>query len=56
MVPFTSWEELGELRDGARKRGIEGLMLKRADSLYVSGRPKGPRFHLNHGPFGRPET
>jgi DNA ligase-1 len=44
MVPFTSWDELRELRDGARDRGIEGLMLKRADSLYVAGRPRGPWF------------
>ena len=49
MVPFTSWDELGELRDGARQRGIEGLMLKRADSLYVSGRPKGPWFKWKRG-------
>jgi DNA ligase-1 len=49
MVPFTSWDELGELRDGARRRGIEGLMLKRADSLYVSGRPKGPWFKWKRG-------
>jgi DNA ligase-1 len=49
MVPFTSWGELGELRDGARQRGIEGLMLKRADSLYVSGRPKGPWFKWKRG-------
>jgi DNA ligase-1 len=44
LVPFASWEELRELRDGARDRGIEGLMLKRADSLYLAGRPKGPWF------------
>jgi len=49
MVPFTSWEELKELRDGARERGIEGLMLKRADSLYVAGRPKGPWFKWKRG-------
>jgi DNA ligase-1 len=49
MVPFTSWDELGELRDGARQRGVEGLMLKRADSLYVSGRPKGPWFKWKRG-------
>ena len=49
MVPFTSWGGLGELRDGARQRGIEGLMLKRADSLYVSGRPKGPWFKWKRG-------
>ena len=38
-----------ELRDGARERGIEGLMLKRADSLYVAGRPKGPWFKWKRG-------
>ena len=36
-------------RQGARERGIEGLMLKRADSLYVSGRPKGPWFKWKRG-------
>jgi DNA ligase-1 len=49
LVPFVSWQELAELRDGARARGIEGLMLKRADSLYVSGRPKGPWFKWKRG-------
>jgi DNA ligase 1 len=37
------------LRDGARERGIEGLMLKRADSPYVSGRPKGPWLKWKRG-------
>jgi DNA ligase-1 len=49
LVPFTSWQELRELRDGARERGIEGLMLKRADSPYVAGRPKGPWFKWKRG-------
>jgi DNA ligase 1 len=49
LVPFASWAELRELRDGARERGIEGLMLKRADSLYVAGRPKGPWFKWKRG-------
>jgi len=44
LLPFAQWEELHELRDGARERAIEGLMLKRRDSAYVSGRPKGPWF------------
>ena len=39
--PFDSWDELAELRDGARERGIEGLMLKRADSALSS--PAGRR-------------
>jgi DNA ligase 1 len=49
LVPFTTWEELKELREAARGRGIEGLMLKRMDSTYVSGRPKGPWFKWKRG-------
>jgi DNA ligase-1 len=44
LVPFASWAELAAIRAGARERGIEGLMLKRAASAYVAGRPKGPWF------------
>jgi DNA ligase-1 len=44
MVPFTTWEELAAIRAGTREAGIEGLMLKRADSPYVAGRPRGPWF------------
>jgi len=49
LIVFDSWEELKQLRAGARERGIEGIMLKRADSLYVSGRPKGPWFKWKRG-------
>jgi ATP-dependent DNA ligase len=49
LVAFANWDELRDLRDGARERGIEGLMLKRADSLYVAGRPKGPWFKWKRG-------
>jgi DNA ligase-1 len=49
LLPFTNWDELKELRDGARARGIEGLMLKRADSPYAAGRPKGPWFKWKRG-------
>jgi DNA ligase 1 len=49
LISFTSWVELGALRDGARARGIEGLMLKRRDSAYVTGRPKGPWFKWKRG-------
>ncbi|MGE0423969.1 MAG: cisplatin damage response ATP-dependent DNA ligase [Reyranellaceae bacterium] len=44
LIRFTAWDELSELRAGARAAEIEGLMLKRADSAYVAGRPKGPWF------------
>jgi DNA ligase-1 len=49
LVPFGSWDELRRLRAGARDRGIEGLMLKRGDSAYVPGRPKGPWFKWKRG-------
>jgi ATP-dependent DNA ligase len=49
LVRFAGWDQLRQLRDGARERGIEGLMLKRADSLYVAGRPKGPWFKWKRG-------
>lgn len=49
VIPFTSWAELDEMRRGARARGIEGVMLKRADSPYVAGRPKGPWFKWKRG-------
>lgn len=49
QLPFGSWEELGILRDNARENAIEGLMLKRGDSLYLAGRPKGPWFKWKRG-------
>jgi len=49
LVPFSRWDELRAHRDAARARGIEGLMLKRGDSPYVSGRPKGPWFKWKRG-------
>jgi DNA ligase 1 len=49
LVTFSSWSELGRVRDGARERGIEGLMLKRVDSPYVPGRPKGLWFKWKRG-------
>ncbi len=41
LIPFTSVEALQAVREGARAASIEGLMLKRGDSPYVPGRPKG---------------
>ena len=40
-VSADSWEDAALLRGGARERGVEGLMLKRADSAYQSGRRRG---------------
>ena len=42
IVPTIDLEELDRLRLSAREGGsVEGLMLKRKDSPYVAGRPKG---------------
>jgi DNA ligase 1 len=49
LIEFSSWDGLRDLRDGARLRAIEGLMLKRADSPYLAGRPKGPWFKWKRG-------
>ncbi|SMH54929.1 cisplatin damage response ATP-dependent DNA ligase [Azospirillum agricola] len=49
LVPFQGWEQLAALREGARENGIEGLMLKRSDSPYLGGRPKGPWFKWKRG-------
>ncbi|RZA25130.1 MAG: ATP-dependent DNA ligase, partial [Lysobacteraceae bacterium] len=40
-VQASGWEHAAELRGGARERGVEGLMLKRAGSPYQSGRRRG---------------
>jgi DNA ligase-1 len=40
-LPAAGWAELAKLRDEARTRGAEGLMLKRRSSPYRIGRPRG---------------
>ena len=50
-VPFESWETLARLRGEARSNGIEGMMLKRKDSRYLAGRPKGPWFKWKRDPM-----
>ena len=51
LIPFSTMDELGEIRAGTRAASIEGLMLKRADSLYVSGRPKGQWWKWKRDPL-----
>ncbi|HAL22401.1 MAG TPA: ATP-dependent DNA ligase [Stenotrophomonas sp.] len=40
-VLAEDWAEAARLRDGARERGVEGLMIKRRDSVYQAGRRRG---------------
>ena len=40
-VTAASWEDLAQQRRASRDRGVEGLMLKRASSVYAVGRKRG---------------
>ncbi len=51
LIPFASIPELSAVRDGTRAASIEGLMLKRADSPYVPGRPKGQWWKWKRDPL-----
>ena len=51
LIPLTSWQDMDRLRQEARRRGMEGLMLKRGDSAYLAGRPKGPWFKWKRDPL-----
>jgi DNA ligase-1 len=53
LQPFDGWEDLARLRASppAGDPSIaEGLMLKRWDSVYEAGRPKGPWFKWKRDP------
>ncbi len=53
MQPFDSWDALAALRANPPEGDAalsEGLMLKRWDSLYEAGRPKGPWFKWKRDP------
>jgi DNA ligase-1 len=54
MQPFESWPELAALRaqpPAGDPQVAEGLMLKRWESTYEAGRPKGPWFKWKRDPF-----
>ncbi|MAU96391.1 MAG: ATP-dependent DNA ligase [Fulvimarina sp.] len=50
LVGFASFDDLARLRAAPPHPVIEGLMLKRRDSAYVPGRPKGPWFKWKKDP------
>ena len=51
LVDYASWDALGRLRaDPPVGAAAEGLMLKRWDSPYLAGRPKGPWFKWKRDP------
>ena len=41
LLELDSWAALADAREDSRRRGVEGLMLKSADSPYLTGRKKG---------------
>ena len=51
VLAFSSVAELEKLWSAARETGIEGLMLKRRDSPYIAGRPKGHWFKWKRAPL-----
>lgn len=51
LVPFSSWEDLERLRSSPPDPVIEGVMLKRYDSVYQAGRAKGPWFKWKRDPM-----
>lgn len=40
-LPAASWDDVTSARDGARERGVEGVMLKRRDGAYGTSRTRG---------------
>jgi DNA ligase-1 len=54
LQPFETWAALTALRAAPAQgdpQAAEGLMLKRWDSIYEAGRPKGPWFKWKRDPF-----
>ncbi len=54
LVPFDSWEALAAIRADPPEgdaQAAEGVMLKRLDSRYEGGRPKGPWFKWKRDAF-----
>jgi DNA ligase-1 len=57
LIPFATWDELAAARAdpagagaGEDAAAVEGCMVKRADSPYVPGRPKGLWYKWKHDP------
>jgi len=51
LIAAADFEELEEIRAGARDAAIEGVMLKRRDSPYVAGRRTGLWFKWKRDPL-----
>ena len=51
LIAATDFEELAQIRSGARDAAIEGVMLKRRDSPYVPGRRAGLWYKWKRDPL-----
>jgi DNA ligase-1 len=51
LIEIATKDELEKLWAATRDTGIEGIMLKRRDSPYVAGRPKGLWFKWKRAPL-----
>jgi ATP-dependent DNA ligase len=50
LVPFRDSAELADFRAAPPEAVVEGIMLKRWESVYEAGRPKGPWFKWKRDP------
>jgi DNA ligase-1 len=50
-IAADDWPALAAAREQSRKRGVEGLMLKRLDAPYASGRTRGAWWKWKVAPF-----
>jgi DNA ligase-1 len=51
VIEFNTWEELAETRQRSRDMNSEGIMLKRLDALYHSGRKRGDWWKWKINPY-----
>ena len=51
VLDADTWAQLSDWQRQARDRGVEGVMLKRRDSPYHTGRPRGPWWKWKAAPF-----
>src|SRR5690606_13571670 len=51
LVQPVDWVALAQLREESRARGVEGFMLKRRDSAYGVGRPRGDWWKWKIDPY-----
>ena len=51
VITFSDWDELAEIRKGSRENNSEGIMLKKLDSLYHSGRKRGDWWKWKINPY-----